>query len=375
MGRLMVINRQQGMASNYDCCICPCPMSHSPAYDYVSPASSNMVVGGSVGLVYYAGYVDCNYYTYEYNESSVASWSSAHPNIATVNSSGRVTGQSGGSSSIGGQYSDYTYYSNPYLPPYCFVALLAVGSGSGGANVLPHITSISPSRGLIGATTSVTINGSGFGTSATVNAGSGTTVTTSSVSDTQISASFQVASNAPSGNHSVTVSTAQGTSNSVNFYVQVPTSLQVLNHFVISMTYIGSPCNDTSSYYGIDIAAQYQILDQNGQPINSSNMEPQEEVLNVVDNGQSQGNPEPNWGDIGPTNFPGTSKYTNSYGQFYDAPFGTCSNAPVVLTQTQKIGILLSGSVFPVRTSNWTISSSSGGHGSVSNGTDISNTR
>jgi len=159
--------------------------------------------------------------------------------------------------------------------------------------------------------------------------------------------------------------------------VQTPTSLKVLKHPTISMTYIGSPCDDTSSYYGIDIAVLYQVLDQNGQPMNNSNMEPQEEVLNVVDNGQSEDNTTPNWADVGPTEYPGTSQFTNSSGQFYDAPFGTCSTAPVVFTQTQKIGILLSGAVFPVRTKNWTTSSSSGGHGSINNGTggDISNTR
>jgi hypothetical protein len=160
-------------------------------------------------------------------------------------------------------------------------------------------------------------------------------------------------------------------------YVQVPTSLRVVAHPTISMTYIGSTCNDTSSYYGIDIAVQYQVLDQSTQPINGSIMEPQEEVLNLVINGQSQGNPTPNWTDIGPSNYPGTSQYTNSSGQFYDAPQGTCSNGAVVLTKTQKIRILMGGTVYPVRTNNWTVSSSSGGHGSINNGTggDISNTR
>jgi hypothetical protein len=258
----MVINRQQGMASNYDCCICACPLSYSPSYDYVSPASTKLLVGRSAGLVYNAGYVDCNYDTYMYNETSAASWSSAHPNIATVNSSGRVTGQSGGTTSIGGQYSDYIYYSNPYLPPYCFVALLAVGSGSGGANVLPHITSISPSRGLIGATTSVTISGSGFGTSATVNAGSGITVANSSVSDTQISVNFQVASNAPSGNHTVTVSTAVGTSNSVNFYVQVPSLVQVISN---STTAVTCTLNGNTTNACLRLL-RYQVKDQESTP-------------------------------------------------------------------------------------------------------------
>ena len=57
-------------------------------------------------------------------------------------------------------------------------------------------------------------------------AGTGITVTVRSTSATQITADFAVASNAPSGNHSVTVTAGGQTSNnSVNFFVQVPTTL------------------------------------------------------------------------------------------------------------------------------------------------------
>ena len=135
MGRLMVINRGAGMASSYDCCVCPCPMNHTPALDYLSPASSSMAVGGSVGLIYYAGYTDCNYFTYEYNETSEASWSSAQPSIATVNSTGVVTGQGAGTTSVTGQYSAYTYYYNPYESPTCSTGVLQTGYPSSSISV------------------------------------------------------------------------------------------------------------------------------------------------------------------------------------------------------------------------------------------------
>jgi hypothetical protein len=135
MGRLMVIHRQQGIASNYDCCICSCPFSYEPNLDHVSPGSSNVAVNGTVGLTFYAGYLDCNDIPWYYNESGAANWSSGNPSIATVNSSGTVTGKSAGTTSVGGEYYDYSYYYNPYDPPYCF-GTLYYGSASGAVNVL-----------------------------------------------------------------------------------------------------------------------------------------------------------------------------------------------------------------------------------------------
>jgi hypothetical protein len=225
MGRLMVINRGAGMASSYDCCVCPCCMSHTPALDYLSPASSSMAVGGSVGLIYYAGYTDCNGYTYEYKVNSGAAWSSAQPSIATVNSTGVVTGQSAGATSVTGQYSAYTYYYNPYLG--CFTGVLQTGNPSGPTSVKPTITSISPSQGLVGTGISVTISGTGFASGASVSAGSNISVSNVSVvSSTQITATFTPTnSTSAGGNQSVTVSAAGQTSNSVNFFNQYPLHL------------------------------------------------------------------------------------------------------------------------------------------------------
>ncbi len=98
---------------------------------------------------------------------------------------------------------------------------------SGSANVLP---AISPGQGLIGTTINVTITGSGFGATPTVNAGTGITFTYNSRSDTSITASFAVASNAPAGYNSVVVTTTAGTAlPAVNFYVQIPTHIQLYN--------------------------------------------------------------------------------------------------------------------------------------------------
>jgi hypothetical protein len=153
--------------------------------------------------------------------------------------------------------------------------------------------------------------------------------------------------------------------------VQIPTSLSVVSAAVISMSYAGCPETD----YGIDIAVTYQVLDQNRAAIQNAAMEPQEELLNEVVNGQSFGNPQPSWADIGPTTYPGTSKFTGGNGQFLDAPFAFCSNVAFTASDTQPISILAGGHRYTVRTNSWSYSGSSPGHGTITNGVDISKSR
>jgi hypothetical protein len=226
MGRMVVLQRRRAVASSYSCDPCSCQMSLTSYPLQLTPSPVNVTPQQAQQVHASAQYVQCgtNYYWYDETIAGAMNWSSDSPSVAAVNNStakGLVTGVSGGTTTIRATYQDYAY-SPRYGCPCDSWVVIDVGSDT--ANVKPSITNISPTRGLIGVTTSVTINGKGFGTNPTVNAGSGITVTRGSFTDTQIQATFAVASNAPSGNHSVTVSTAQGTSNSVNFYVQVPYS-------------------------------------------------------------------------------------------------------------------------------------------------------
>jgi hypothetical protein len=153
--------------------------------------------------------------------------------------------------------------------------------------------------------------------------------------------------------------------------VQVPTSLSVLSDTkVINMNYV-SGCTNSGSW-GILIAIHYQVLDQNNLSISSFMMEPQEKDPDL---GLT------NWGDIGPSNYPGTSKFTDGNGQFWDAPLGVCSNSgPFTESDTQYISILLKGTSYSVnggavRTNAWSTTSSFPGHGSITNNGDISKSR
>jgi hypothetical protein len=72
---------------------------------------------------------------------------------------------------------------------------------------------------------------------------------------------------------------------------------------------------------------------------------------------------------------------TDANGQFTDTPLGACSSLPFSknLTATQNIQVQFNGKNYSVRTNNWTESDPGGangfGHGSLTNGNDVSVSR
>ncbi len=95
---------------------------------------------------------------------------------------------------------------------------------NGTAPSSPAISNINPASGFIGRKTTVTINGSNFLPSPTINlSGTGVVVgAPSTLTDTQIVVEFDVAGTAALGARNVTVSNTNGTSNAVTFDVQLP---------------------------------------------------------------------------------------------------------------------------------------------------------
>ncbi|MGH9795637.1 MAG: IPT/TIG domain-containing protein [Candidatus Acidiferrales bacterium] len=143
--------------------------------------------------------------------------------------------------------------------------------GTAQVNVRPVITSIAPGRGLIGNTTAVTISGRGFGASPSVQAGTGITANVTSASNTQIQANFVIAPNAPGGNHSVTVKAGGQPSNSVNFFVQVPSTFGE-----VSVTTSNEVCSPGTAGRFSDV--RYEVRDQANNPIQVAGMKPQENI-------------------------------------------------------------------------------------------------
>ena len=378
MGRLMLIHRRQGMASNYDCNQCACPYTYDPALNYANPASQNIAVGQNFTCHNYGGFQDCNHNPYYYDETASTSYTPGDNTIASIGpAAGQVNGLKGGSTTITGQFSDYIYQWNQQMW-YC-ASLLTQGSAVCTDNNTPTITGISPAAGLIGANTSVTISGSGFGAtqgSSTVIA-AGITISYNSWCDTQIGVTFQVPSDTTSGNHTVYVDTTVATSNGVNFYVQVPTSLKVLGVTVLpdgSGPPYGCP---GSANYGIMVDIKYLVQDQNTtpQPIQSASMTPHEK--GTFYDGTNYDN------NVGPVQgYPTSSATTASDGTFHDVPNGVCRSLPISnpgLTATQNITMILPGATsYPVRSQSLTVTapgSGSFGHGTITNGSDINASR
>jgi hypothetical protein len=92
----------------------------------------------------------------------------------------------------------------------------------------PSISGISPTSGTIGTSGTITVNGENLldvftDTTTPAISGSGVTLTVgSSPTDTQVNLNYTIASNATTGNQSVTLATRFGTSNAVSFMVGDP---------------------------------------------------------------------------------------------------------------------------------------------------------
>jgi hypothetical protein len=234
MGHMIVVQHHQDIAGDI-LPVCPCPLSYDPGLNYVTPETLDLLLGETLDFTFYGAFEDCNENIYYYDEDDWADWTSEYPDIATVNSSGAVTGQSGGTTQITAEFSDYDYTYNSLCPE-----TLVPGGGGGTANVFPRITSISPTYALVGTNNvQITINGEGFASNATVNLPSGFTSSTgcsqgNKITSTQIVTCVNISLNRAIQTVSFSVtnpagSTYPGTSNAINFIADGPWSLVVVS--------------------------------------------------------------------------------------------------------------------------------------------------
>lgn len=311
------------------------------------------------------------------DETFSASWGSSNTSIATVQA-GLVNGIAPGSATISARFQAPSSDSPP--PEGCqsscpMAPFLLLAS----APVLPVINSISPAQGLIGATTSsVTFSGRGLNAATLTDSTGGITATVRSSNDTTLVADLTVAANAAAGNHLISASAGGQTSNSVNFYIQVPTSIAFNSVSVLPDGISGAVGCPGSAWSGIKVDIKYQVLDQNspGQPIQSSNMTPHEQGTLF------SGTPYNN--NIGPVSgYPTSSATTASDGTYHDVPFGACANGTFSsVTATQNITMIVGTASYGVRSQNWTVTGTTLGHGTIRNsitspgsGSDVSASR
>jgi len=378
IGRSEIISKSGKVSSSYSCGVC-CRNSYYSSR--LTPDEVFAFVGDDTQFTAKETDTDC--YGGQFYEYTVIyqTWSSSDTSVADFyNVNGLVSAFDVGDVQISATWDANYSIDNgsdgcmdfPMTPAP--VAYMAIG---------PRITSIAPSRGGVGSTTRVTINGSGFRPNVTtVNAGSGISVSIVSVASTRIIADFAIAANATGGDRSVIVTVAGKPSKPVKFFVQIPTSLSVLSVTLIPTLTVtdllSSSCNQGVDY-GISVAIKYQVNDQSNpaSPIKNNIMVAQETVTNRVINGGQPYDPFPTYDDLGPSNVTGTSRTTDANGQFLDAPFGLCGNGPFTISETQDIRMLIDSTQisYHVRTNNFVIASTTDGQGSITNNSDIQKSR
>lgn len=231
-----------------------------------------------------------------------------------------------------------------------------------------RVDSVSPERALIGQPVDVTISGSGFGTGTpTINAGSGITVSNVElINSGEVRARFTIATNAPGGNHAVTVTTSLGQTTTIsgNFVVQVPISLEVTFAGLSSLPN-GCPSDRP---FGTRLRLRYQVRDQSGNAI-ATTIPIREDLTNLTILGVQ--NPDFNiFNDLVTP-----SGNTDGDGSFVDNPIGVCSQPPAFPSGTratfrQRLFALIGSTAFNVRINDFSISLRSD-CGDGRNGSDI----
>lgn len=382
IGRLVQYNPVTGMSASFSC-VTGCNCEPTWIDSWLEPAFFSGVVDDSFQIIGWELDQDCFGNDYGPYFAINTHFSSSNTSVATVQGS-QVTFVGSGTAQISGHWDAYTVTEGDCDPE--------LGCGHGRnicpyvrapnpvptqVTVRPTVSNISPNKGLIGQPISVTVSGTGFVAGSTLSIDSGTLNNVTFQSSTTITANYTSNNNASGGNHRVTVTSNGRTStDNVNFYVQIPTTLTVL-----SVTNLadgtGSQSGCPSGSYGIKIAISYQVKDQAGGSIATNDMEPQETVTNEVLNGTPLGDPVPTFSDIGPSRITGTTQFTNTSGQFLDAPYGICEPFSISsYTFTQLIRVLASNqNPYVLRTNNITVTGATAGHGTISNGGDISSSR
>ncbi len=108
MGRVVVMQHHNGIASNYDCCLpCPCPPDFTSVT--VSPTAVTGIPGDALQFSCTEHKTDCNNRDIPSDITTIATWSSTNAAVATVNSTGLASAVDGGSAFIEATFSGLIY--------------------------------------------------------------------------------------------------------------------------------------------------------------------------------------------------------------------------------------------------------------------------
>jgi hypothetical protein len=291
IGRLVQYDPVAGISSSFSCDE-PCWCGPDYGTSWLSPNSYQGARGDIFQVRAFEVDIDCHGWPHGPYQVG-ANFYTIDPSVAFVIYPNYVYLTDGGSTTVIGVWDSYytagedcnqwDWASGWCEQPVCDYQSIPAG-GATAVLVAPRITSITPAQGLVGNTIAVSIDGHGFGVFPSVSAGDGITATVNFANSTSfhIDASFAISANASGGNHSVTVTVGGQSSNSVTFFVQIPTSLGRFNfppgapdgYGPLTLT---ASTNDEdrdvngnailTNQCGVYRNLVYELKDQQGQPI------------------------------------------------------------------------------------------------------------
>src|SRR5579872_4312759 len=153
-GRVVVIQKQGGIASAYDCCLCCCPDSFMSLA--VTPATCTMIPGQNMDDTATAAYQQpCNGPYDYYNVSDSATWSSSNTSVATMGGTYpyQCNAVGGGTSTIKASFQDYDYAG--YCPSCTQKLVTKNGNNGTNVNVPDHLQVVSDINGPLSNCTSI----------------------------------------------------------------------------------------------------------------------------------------------------------------------------------------------------------------------------
>ena len=146
----------------------------------------------------------------------------------------------------------------------------------------------------------------------------------------------------------------------------------ILNVMGVPLTSFPSNCAGLT--FGIFVDISYQVKNQTGAAVTTSTGVP----LIPLEDVKFQSDPWVYDREIGGTmpGYPTSNRFLNDAGQFHDVPVGTCANYAFTYQTRQIISIKAGNNDYLVRGETvFTKSGPSAGHGSITNGSDVSATR
>jgi hypothetical protein len=307
IGRSEQVDLVRGISSNYACQNC-CPNNF---YDgWLTPAQSSGFEGDQLQFIAMQQDMNCYGQVYPAYQAGIPTFTSSDLSICNPDwNTGTTTGVGPGETSIFASWTADAWLFTPtgdcdYTPAEVLRdAICEVLAG-------PRIDDITPGLGPVDSQVGISIVGSGFGSSPSVSAGGVISTNVQSSSETSISVTLNISANASAGNHSITVTANGRQSNSVNFFVQIPTKLQRNS---ISALQNQGGCGAVRNL-------SYTLLDQNGDPIDTNG------TISEGISGFSSSDP-----NIQP---PPETQRTMSHGTFPDVVGYNISSCPPPFTAT-----------------------------------------